>query len=341
MAEVGLVKFATVALRVSQAVLPAYRSKFSKHRFRLPQLLAVLCLMRYEDWTFREAEVRLAEHQELRVALGLHSVPDYTTLYRFLLRLNEAVLEQTMGAVVRWLASQPSPQATVAVDATGLAPGAISTFFVKRAKDRGEGFTWRHWLKWTMAVDVDRQLIVAQTARRGPTNDCATLRPLVDAAHQRVPLALVLADAEFDSERNHQHIRQTLQAQSVIPAKRGRAEWQIHGVRAHMRQDFPVALYRQRALIESLISAVKRKLSARAPGRSLETQCLQALLLGIAYNIYRLWLFAWLGVPRMSTEPDDLKLFVNRNRDFIATRGFNISQITFRNTALRGIELNF
>ena len=52
-----------------------------------------------------------------------------------------------------------------------------------------------------------------------------------------------------------------------------------------MRQEFPAALYSRRSLIESLISAVKRKLSARAPGRSLRTQCLQALLLGIAYNI--------------------------------------------------------
>jgi hypothetical protein len=36
--------------------------------------------MRYEDWTYREAEVRLAEHCELRRALQLRSVPDYTTL---------------------------------------------------------------------------------------------------------------------------------------------------------------------------------------------------------------------------------------------------------------------
>jgi hypothetical protein len=46
------VRFARLALEVSQAVLPAQRTKFSK-----PQLLAVLCLMRFEDWTFREAEV--------------------------------------------------------------------------------------------------------------------------------------------------------------------------------------------------------------------------------------------------------------------------------------------
>ena len=30
--------------------------------------------------TFREAEVRLGEHRELRQALGLVSVPDFTTL---------------------------------------------------------------------------------------------------------------------------------------------------------------------------------------------------------------------------------------------------------------------
>jgi hypothetical protein len=87
-----------------------------------------------------------------------------------------------------------------------------------------------------MAVDVDRQLIVAQTARRGSTNDYATLRPLVDAARQRVPIALVLADAECDSERNHQHIRQPLQAQSIIPAKRSGAHWHIKGVRAEWHE---------------------------------------------------------------------------------------------------------
>jgi hypothetical protein len=41
-------------------------------------------------------------------------------------------------------------------------------------------------------------------------------------------------------------------------------------------------------LIESLFSSVKRKLSARAPGRSLHTQKRQALLLGLSFNLYRL-----------------------------------------------------
>ena len=86
MPEIGLVRFAATALQVGQAALPRYRTKFSKRQLNQPQLLAVLCLMRYEDWTFRETEVHLAEHAELRRVLQLGSVPDYPTLYRFLKR---------------------------------------------------------------------------------------------------------------------------------------------------------------------------------------------------------------------------------------------------------------
>ncbi len=97
-----------------------------------------------------------------------------------------------------------------------------------------------------------------------------------------------MADAEFDSEQNHRRVRERLGAVSVIPAKRGRATWCVQGHRAEMRAAFPRQPYWRRALGESVFSAVKRKLSARAPGRSLETQRVQALLLGLAYNLYRL-----------------------------------------------------
>ena len=139
MAEVGLVTLARVALRVGQAVLPVYRSKFSKQQFTQPQLLTMLCLMRYEDWTLREVEVCVAAHRELRAALGRHRVPDDPTLDRLLRRLDAAGLEQTLSAVVARLLPQAGRPAPVAVDATGLAPGAIRTFFVKRARDRKPG----------------------------------------------------------------------------------------------------------------------------------------------------------------------------------------------------------
>ena len=113
------------------AVLPRHRSRFSKRQFTQPQLLTILCLMRYEDWTFREAEVRLSEHRELRQVLGLVSVPDFTTLYRFLQRLDDQTIDRAVGETVRRLRGslrQKRKRARVAVDATGLAQGAVSTF---------------------------------------------------------------------------------------------------------------------------------------------------------------------------------------------------------------------
>ena len=59
--------------------------------------------MPYEDWTFREGEVRLGEHRELRQALGLGSVPDFTTLYRFLPRLDDVTIDRAVGETVHRL----------------------------------------------------------------------------------------------------------------------------------------------------------------------------------------------------------------------------------------------
>jgi IS5 family transposase len=292
MAEVGLVLFAKTALAVMHEVMPPYGSKFSKHTFTQPQLMTILCLMRFEDWTFREAEVRLAEHSDLRSALDLERVPDHTTLYRFMRRVTDKMLDEVLVAIATRLMprrrGRKQKKAVAAVDATGLSPGSVSTFFINRRTDRGEGLEWRHWCKWTIVIDVLRRCVLAQAARQGPYNDCATLRPLVSAAHEVTPVGLVLADAEFDSERNHRHIREVISADSIIPAKRGKAEWKIKGVRAQMRRRFPRKRYSQRTQVESVFSVVKRKLSAKAPGRSTETQRRQAMLLGVAYNLYLL-----------------------------------------------------
>ena len=291
MAEVGLLLLARVALQVATRVLPPYRSRFSKHQFTQPQLLAILCLMRYQDWTFRETEVRLREHGELRQVLKLVSVPDYTTLYRFLKRLDDDTIERGLGETVRRLrrsSRRGRRRAAVAVDGTGLSPHAVSTYFIRRSEQHSGGKTrYRHYLKWLVVADVDRQIILAQRARHGPRCDTRALPSLVDAASRTLPIGLVLADAEFDSEANHRHIRERLKAHSVIPTnpRRGIPEGAI---RNQMYRAFPQKEYGQRAKIETVFSVVKRKLSSRAPGRSLTTQIRQALLLGLTYNLYRL-----------------------------------------------------
>jgi hypothetical protein len=171
MPRIGLVRFAAVALDVARAVVPDYRAPRSKHVFTQPQLLAVLCLMRYDDWTFRDAEIRLAEHAELRAALQLTRVPDHTTLWRFLDRVPLAVLQDLLAEVLRRCAPPSGPRggrrrAVVAVDATGLTTGSVSTYFERRRQEL------------TGQPAQPRALAeVARRARCGPAADPRADRP--------------------------------------------------------------------------------------------------------------------------------------------------------------------
>jgi hypothetical protein len=147
MAEVGVVRFAHVARAVAETVLPSSRSTYAKHLLTQPSLLSILCLlclMRDEDWTFREAAVRLGEQQELRAALGLERVPDDTTRSRFVRRLEAGGVTQALTAAVARL-PPPAPEGqVVAVDATGCSPTAARRSLVDRTRHRGTARTRQH-----------------------------------------------------------------------------------------------------------------------------------------------------------------------------------------------------
>jgi len=59
MTEAGAGAFCSGGLGDCQAAVLGYRTKFNKHLLTQP-LLSMLCVMRYEDSTWREAEMRLA-----------------------------------------------------------------------------------------------------------------------------------------------------------------------------------------------------------------------------------------------------------------------------------------
>src|SRR5262249_30224382 len=156
-----------------------------------------------------------------------------------------ADLQRLLDETVRRMSPPPEEGTTVAVEGTGLAPGAISTFLVNRVRDHGQGLTWRHWGKGVVVAALPRQLMLAQRARRGPCNDERGPRVLLQRACHLTFSDCVLADGECNSERNQPFIRQELGALSVTPATRGKATWHVHGIRAQMRAAFPSHLYRQ------------------------------------------------------------------------------------------------
>ena len=68
------------ALRLAQARLPAYSSKFSRKDFTQHQLFACLALKTFFKTDYRGAAQLLRDFAELRQELGLADVPHYSTL---------------------------------------------------------------------------------------------------------------------------------------------------------------------------------------------------------------------------------------------------------------------
>lgn len=70
------------------------------------------------------------------------------TFYRFMRRLDENLIQKAFQeAALQIMNNQPIKNAILAVEAIGLALGAISIFFINRKRDCAQGLPWRYWPK--------------------------------------------------------------------------------------------------------------------------------------------------------------------------------------------------
>ena len=111
--------------------------------------------MRYEDWTFRAAEVRWP-HTLSRDKPGTANCARLQHIVSFYAASAEQVIAQVLAEVVRRFQSRKAPRQSQkhrGGRCYGLAPGAISTFFVRRREQHGgAAIPYHYHLKWLLAV---------------------------------------------------------------------------------------------------------------------------------------------------------------------------------------------
>jgi hypothetical protein len=181
----------------------------------------------------------------------------------------------------------------VALDSTGLWLSHTSRYFAWRAKrERGQ----RGWLKWSLALWAEPQLLLAQQVRPGPAGDFSDLVPLASAARNVLPFDQLVADAGYDSEGNHRFCREELGVHSLIPAKKRRSvkvlattpyRQQMIRLLGEPGNKEACKTYRQRWKAETVMSVVKRRWGEALSAHRDNTQHAQALLRGLVYNLNR------------------------------------------------------
>ena len=237
---------------------------------------------------YRRAEALLASARELRAALGLHAVPDHSTLWWFSRhKVTPRLLAWILTATVRLFQRAASPcSCMVAVDSTGFARAPASPYFQLRAGTRHRA---RTWLKWSVAVWTDPLVLCGQVADRGPRGDHVEFRPLVEQTLARLPLTRLLADGGYDAEANHRWLREELGLESMIPPVAGRPARGLtrQPYRRQLQLAFPRKAYGQRWRVETFISVVKRRFGGAVTAPNYWQQVKQTLLRGVTYNLYR------------------------------------------------------
>jgi DDE family transposase/transposase-like protein DUF772 len=282
-----------VAYDAACQALPAHRHKFSPRKFTQPQLLACLVLKEFLRLDYRGFAEHLTDHPDLARLIDLKAVPHFTTFQKAADRLLraaparqmfDAVLDRALRDKVR---KRRVPLA--AVDGTGMESRHVSRYYVKRRPRTGTDAretTCSKYPKVVLVTDCTTHLVLAAAPGRGPASDLVLFKAALRRAVGRARIGTLLADADFDGEWVHEHVR-SYGIRTLIPPGRGRpsANPPAGRWRRRMRQRFDKGKYGQRWQTETVNSMIKRRLGSALRARSYWSQCREIILRVIAHNV--------------------------------------------------------
>ncbi len=260
-----------------------YAHPKSPQTFTQHQLLACLILKANLRLTYRGVVDVLAISPALREAIGLATVPHYTTLQKFaaaegVLSVLDAVLAEL---VLQMNNGQPLATEDVAIDATGMESSCASAHFISRS-----GKKRSRWIRVSAVAICTGALPVAMCIDWGPGNDAAPALGLLQKAAGVVRPERVWGDAAYDSETLHEFCHEQWGARSYAPPINRRHSTVIRGRYRPAMRTRPEN-YGRRWTIESLFSAIKRVCGSALTARRERTLKSEAALRVVAYGIRR------------------------------------------------------
>ena len=281
-----------IALKTARRVLPDYWHKFSPQKFTLPQLFACILLRVILKTDYRGVAIFLKDCSDLRDAIGLKSVPHFTTLHKASQRLlRHKIADKLLISTIKKLTKGKDIVELAAIDSSGLDSNYVSRYFVRRRRSKKlnlwEDVIYKRYPKLAIVCDCSNHAILSAMTTRGPSVDVNQFREPLKPAAERVKINHLLADAGYDSEPNHEYAREVCNIQTTIPPKAGRPGSNLPKgkYRREMRTNFKHKVYGQRWQVETVFSMIKRNYGSALRARNEESQAREMLLLVLTHNI--------------------------------------------------------
>jgi len=262
--------------------IPLFLHRKSNHVFTMWQHIVLLTIRQYEGKSYRMFIEWLVEAYYLRLFLGLSRIPHFTTLQKFADRINNTLLEKIISS---FIVISGTRHIFVGIDSSGFKITHASQYYTDRTATR------RKYAKLSIGADVLQQIICSIKIRRAPTrHDNIDFKPIITRLAEILPVSVVTADKGYDSEDNHQLVRETLHALSLIPARYEHVSiWRTHGkYRKQMKRGYSKLLYNQRNKDETIMSVIKRLFGEHLMSKLIRTQNRELSFRCITYNMHRL-----------------------------------------------------
>lgn len=227
-----------------------YSHKFSRHDFTLPQLFACLVVREMLKLSYRKTEALLRDSLAWLADIGMSKPPDHNTLWRAFDKLVEIKRVNRMLDLLAELFNQARllklSIKPLTIDSTCYEERHRSRHYdrVCRKMRLGEGEKYarkrrrkrtkrevnlarsrkvRAMPKLALAVSAASHVILAARVHTGNGSDQPDFQPLLRCARKRAAtVRVVVADAGYDSEKNHRGAREQMKVRSIIPATIGR-----------------------------------------------------------------------------------------------------------------------
>jgi hypothetical protein len=318
------------AYLLAERALPTYSSKFSRHDFTLPQLFACLVVREHQKKTYRGAEALLRDSPQWLADIGLSKVPDHNTLCRaFGVIVKLRRINKMLDVTAEWFTDAKLLDLTakpLAADSTHFESHHVSRHYEKRRRQTAEkgasqdldsatataakktgksaakadqagsftrSGTSRKLPKATFAVAASCHVVLSVAVSTGAGSDAPSFDRLLYDAWRRARVEVVVADAGFDSEKNHRIARLDLDVRSVIPAQIGRRRkdggppsGRFRRLMHHrFKRKADKKVYGQRWQSETVNSMIKRNLGSALRAQTAERREREMLLRTVVHNL--------------------------------------------------------
>jgi hypothetical protein len=277
------IRFIRAAFSIVKAIrITPYSCKYSKKIYTQYQLLVLILFKDYRNQHYRDFIEDIGDMKSIQEELDLSAVPHFTTLQKFFCRIKTLYLRYAFGKTLNLFYSNNDLIPVTAIDSSGFTSGYSSHYYSIRT-----GKIRKHFLKTSISVDTDQQVITGFIASKSRVHDTRHAGRLLRQCHKIRKSDCYVMDKGYDSEAIHRLIREDLHADSIIPIRSWNNDVIGGTYRQEMALQFDEVRYRKRQLVENKFSVLKRKFGSDLKARIFTIQKKEIAGKMIVCNIHR------------------------------------------------------